>query len=53
MDTAQRIELYEAALVNLGTQRTCALRLGDVDRIEQIDAEMAQLVADLEVLRAS
>jgi hypothetical protein len=53
MDTAQRIELYEAALVNLGTQRTCALRIGDVDRIEQIDAELAEVEAALVALRAS
>jgi hypothetical protein len=53
MNTAQRIELYEAALVNLGTQRTCALRLGDVDRIEQIDAEMAEIETALATLRAS
>jgi hypothetical protein len=53
MDTAQRIELYEAALVNLGTQRTCAQRIGDVDRIEQIDAELAEVEAALVALRAS
>jgi hypothetical protein len=53
MDTAQRIELYEAALVNLGTQRTCALRIGDVDRVEQIDAELAEVEAALVALRAS
>jgi hypothetical protein len=53
MDTAQRIELYEAALVNLGTQRTCAIRIGDVDRIEQIDAELAEVEAALVALRAS
>jgi hypothetical protein len=53
MNTAQRIELYEAALVNLGTQRTCALRVGDVDRVEQIDAEVAEIETALAALRAS
>lgn len=53
MNTAQRIELYEAALVNLGTQRTCALRVGDVDRVEQIDAEVVEIETALAALRAS
>jgi len=50
MDTKEKILILETAICNLTAQRTCAVRLGDLDRIQLIDIELSSIQNELSSL---
>lgn len=52
MTIADLIRLLETALSNLGERRVAAERLGDIARIQELDAEAEKTQATLNALRA-
>lgn len=53
MTNEERIELQRRLISNLGSLRTCAVLLGDVDRIADLDAQLEAANAKLAELEAA